>query len=528
MGFRWNPLVVAAALAVFPAMAQASDSHYGDALLYIDASTDTLHDMGLDVWTHRSTQRGAMVRVTPQQMATLDATGWSYTIVDPDLGTRLDAEATRLAGGPGPLPGGLPANYHDDYRDFDTTLDRIAAIAAAESERTTIVEVGTSLEGRPIRGLSITNPGPADRPVILVQGTQHAREWISTAASIYAAEQYASASSGGYLDNQLDQVVLVVVPVVNPDGYTFSWEDERLWRKNRRDGIGVDLNRNWGVAWGGDGASDEPEAPNYHGPNAFSEPETVAMRDFINADPNMIALLDVHSFGQLLLYPWGYGFDNPPADALYVDLAQDMSDAMFQVDSTWYQPIQSSELYPAAGNVIDWTYGVHGLHSITIELRPGPGEEPGFLLGPEDIVPTGDELVAAIAQVIDSSLVLGPGTPGDSDGGDGPGPGDDDGTTGDPGGDETTSTSGEPGDSTGGGQGATTSGGGEESGTEPPPTPPAGTAGSDDDSGSSGGDEAGVGTDPGGCGCTTSGRDSGLGWGLLLLAVGSLRRRRRA
>lgn len=527
MGSRFRFIACAAGLLALTsgtANADAPAKHHGDMLLQIEASPDEVHALGLDVWTHSTSSPRVLTRVTALQRATLDASGLQYIIVDPNLGVQLDAEVARLNAVVQPTAGGgLDPSFYEDYRPLDVVFDQLAALTAAYPDRVAIVEVGTSLEGRPIRGVRITNPGgPDDRPVVVVQACMHAREWVSVSSAMYAAERFAEASEGGLLNFLLDETELVIVPVVNPDGYVYSWDEERLWRKNRRDEHGVDLNRNWSVAWGGDGSSGIPDEGNYRGTAPFSEPESTAMRDFISADPDTIAMLDVHAFGQFLLYPWGFDYVDSGDDVLFEDLAQDMSDSIFQVNSQWYQPLQSSDFYPAAGNAIDWAYGVEGLYSVTIELRPTFESREGFVLGPEHIVPTGEELVAGIAELMESSIALGPGEPGDSGGAvdDGDPPGDttnatDDGST------DTGPIATDDGDSDGASDGQTSG-----------PTPsdsgplPGGTAGNS--TGSDGTDsDGGQAGEPSGCSCK-AGDDqrSGAAWWLLGL-IGFVGRRRR-
>lgn len=510
-------MIVAALLAAgaSTSASAAPRRHDGDALVRVQAWPDDVASLGLDVWTHDAAGPSVVARVTLQQRALLDVSGYEYVVIDPDLGPQVEAERARLLSAP-PVLGGLDPAYYADYRSFQAVLARLAALVVAQPQRVSHVDVGLSLEGRLIRGVRITNPGPAGRPVVLVQACQHAREWISVSSAVFAAEQFATAPAGGALDGLLDEVELVIVPVVNPDGYVYSWDVERFWRKNRRDELGVDLNRNWSVVWGGEGASDDPLAENYHGAAPFSEPESSAMRDFIAAEPEMIAFLDLHSYGQLVLYPWGYGPVESPEDALYGDLAADIADAMWQPHQQWYAPLQSADLYPAAGNAHDFTYGVHGLYSVTLELRPSSDDEGGFVLPPQFITPTGDEVVIAISELIAASVALGPGEPGGSDG---------DGEAGD-GGSEGDGTTG----ALGGTTGEASSGGLEAgSGTPVPPgetdgeSPPGGTGGTSDDG--SRGDPPQSGDGGEGCGCRQGQRGGAAWWGLAPLVL-ALRRRR--
>lgn len=109
-----------------------------------------------------------------------------------------------------------------------------------------------------------------------------------------------------------------ILPVANPDGYEYTHTVDRLWRKNRG-GVGkgrcagVDLNRNFGYKWGGQGASRQPCSEIFAGTSAFSEPETMAQFKFMDQTAaNFQGFLTFHSYGQYILYPWGYDRVVPP------------------------------------------------------------------------------------------------------------------------------------------------------------------------------------------------------------------------
>jgi hypothetical protein len=192
----------------------------------------------------------------------------------------------------------------------------------------------------------------------------------------------------------VDRTVLWVVPVVNPDGYQHSWASDRYWRKNRRGGYGVDLNRNFSVGWGGRGSSKNRRAQDYHGEHAFSEPESAALRDL--AMRERIALhVDFHSFGQLVLYPWNYSAAPTKDHARYRAIGDRIASAIYAQHEKRYALMQGIELYAAAGTMSDWAYGEAGALSYTIELRPKLGRG-GFVLPPEQIRPTCDEGLAAL------------------------------------------------------------------------------------------------------------------------------------
>jgi carboxypeptidase T len=203
--------------------------------------------------------------------------------------------------------------------------------------------------------------------------------------------------------------------MVNPDGHEHSRAEERLWRKNRRrndDGsFGVDPNRNYGYMWGildVPTSSHVPSDETYVGPRAFSEPETQAVRDLIGCE-RFAGVITYHSYSQLILYPWGYT-EKPIPDVqhrmLMVELAREMQTLIQGVHGKVYVPQQSSELYPTAGDTTDWTYGTYGIPSLTIELRPRTFQEGGFILPPDQIMPTWEENRPAAFRFIEQFLAV--------------------------------------------------------------------------------------------------------------------------
>lgn len=136
------------------------------------------------------------------------------------------------------------------------------------------------------------------------------------------------------------------------------------------------------------GASDYECSDIYAGPTPFSEPETSALRDLVLANVDSIKLyLTFHSYGQYLLYPWGYTSQLPDDWQELHAVAEDVDDAIASMDGTRYIIGSSTNvLYSAAGGSDDWCKGVGGIAlSYTIEL-PGGGVW-GFDLPPERIDP---------------------------------------------------------------------------------------------------------------------------------------------
>ena len=174
-----------------------------------------------------------------------------------------------------------------------------------------IQTIGRSSQGQPLKVAHISSGGGGggNKPAIFIDGGIHAREWISPATVTYLVREFVE-NSAKY-SSILSKADLYILPLLNPDGYSYSRSKDRLWRKNRAKNkgtcSGVDLNRNFGYKWGGAGSSGNPCEEHYRGPRAFSEPESRALRDFLLARKGRVAMyLTFHSYGQMILYPWGY------------------------------------------------------------------------------------------------------------------------------------------------------------------------------------------------------------------------------
>ena len=238
--------------------------------------------------------------------------------------------------------------------------------------------------------------GGAGKPAIFIDGGIHAREWISPATVTYLIKEFVENSA--QYSKILSKVDIYFLPLVNPDGYEFSRKSDRLWRKNRSHTdrgkcAGVDLNRNFGYKWGGKGSSNNQCSETYRGPRPFSEPESRAMRDFIMARRRNIRMyITFHSYGQMILYPWGYD----RVDAKDSGELHRMGSVGARAMGRKYQVGSAAGVnYEAAGASDDWAKGGAGIkYSYTIEL-PDTGRYK-FLLPTNRILTTAREATRAI------------------------------------------------------------------------------------------------------------------------------------
>ncbi|KAL1122369.1 hypothetical protein AAG570_003774 [Ranatra chinensis] len=259
--------------------------------------------------------------------------------------------------------------------------------------------IGKSAEGRKIKLLSITSGGD-NKPAIWIDGGLHAREWISPASATYIQQQLVELRDNH--EQLLQKYDWYILPVANPDGYEYTRNKDRLWRKSRhryQSCVGVDLNRNFGYQWK---SSRGCRREDYSGPSPFSEPETRAIRDYILAHKNIKAYISLHSYSQMWLIPWGYT-DEKPKDYYEIYLpAEKAVEAIKKVRGTEYLLGTPAELlYTSQGSSDDWAKGSAGIdYAYTIEL-PDTGDY-GFVLPSSQIKPVGHELWTGIKAFAES------------------------------------------------------------------------------------------------------------------------------
>ncbi|XP_039756453.1 carboxypeptidase B-like [Pararge aegeria] len=259
--------------------------------------------------------------------------------------------------------------------------------------------IGKSYEGKDLKILRISDGNPNNKAVF-IDGGIHAREWISPATVTYFINQIAE--NFDEESDDMKQIDWYFLPVVNPDGYEYTHLVDRLWRKNRkpsftgRQCFGTDLNRNFGYRWGGKGASNNPCSEIFRGSRSFSEPESRAVSEFIKTSvANFSAYLTYHSYGQYLLYPWGYDNAVPPDHKDLDVVGKSIAEAIERAGGSKYSVGSSSGLlYPASGGSDDWVKAQGVKYTFTIELSD-TGRY-GFILPTTKIEPVARESLAGL------------------------------------------------------------------------------------------------------------------------------------
>ncbi|XP_031347047.1 carboxypeptidase B-like isoform X2 [Photinus pyralis] len=259
----------------------------------------------------------------------------------------------------------------DQYQRYQNIQDYLYRLNGTYKRLVTVEHFGVSVENRNLTSIKISTGGNFKKPLIFIDAGIHAREWIGPAQALYVIHRLVENPS---LSSLVKNVNWLIVPLVNPDGYEYSHMD-RLWRKNRAKGKicdGVDLNRNFDFQWLHSGASRSECSNNFAGVRPFSEPESLALSKIIAKHAESTSIyISLHAAAQSILYPWGYTTDLPDNGQELHDLAQNLTEAVYRVNSTQYKVGSSANiLYADSGTSRDWAYAVANIKlAYTIELK---------------------------------------------------------------------------------------------------------------------------------------------------------------
>ncbi|XP_058834022.1 carboxypeptidase B1-like [Topomyia yanbarensis] len=330
----------------------------------------------LDFW-HLSKRLNdkAQVLVPPKEQRTFVAdlmkNGFQYSVLVHDVENTIDDYSASVASRKPVSAEDRILHGYLRHSDVNQYLDELASKFPAKVK---VEQIATSYEGRPLKTITINDK--RNNSVIFLDAGIHAREWIAPATALYAINQLVENANENA--DILSNLTWVILPVVNPDGYEYSHQMERFWRKTRKPAgkcIGTDGNRNFDFHWGEVGASSSACSETYKGDAPFSEPETRAVRDEISKLKGQCKFyLSLHSYGNYLLYPWGYTSDLPDTWRDIDEVAQAGAAAIEQATGTKYTVGSSTnELYAAAGGSDDWAFAKADVPVAIVMELPGGG-----------------------------------------------------------------------------------------------------------------------------------------------------------
>jgi len=240
--------------------------------------------------------------------------------------------------------------------------------------------VTPSIGGNPIKWIKISdNPDSTSEgePQILHTSIHHAREPVSLMQLVfymwYLLENY---DVNPDVQNIVNNTEIYFVPVVNPDGYLYNQVTDPngggFWRKNRKNGNGVDNNRNYNFfidgnpnngVWSGPGSSPDPNSGVYHGPSPFSEIENQAIKYFVEQHEFVMAFNN-HTSGELLYFPHAYADVATPDEELFIGITDEL------VSQNGFNNLRDS---PFSGDSDDYMYGGVGTHDKILAFTPEIG-----------------------------------------------------------------------------------------------------------------------------------------------------------
>jgi len=355
----------------------------------------------LDFWSDPSVKRRTDFMVPPQAKVEveryLQQFGIKYEVAVDDVQKVVEKDKVTRTNRQEPTAG---MNWRE-YQRLNVIHNWVDALARHTPHVASVSSIGKSSFGRDLKMLKVSSNPEKNNPAIFIDGGIHAREWISPAVVTYIMGKLMTFETNDR--DLLENVDWYFLPVVNPDGYEYTHNEDRLWRKSRSrhttgdDCVGVDLNRNFDFHWGENGVKDDPCANTYPGPSAFSDPESNATANFMIQNSRKIrAYITFHSYSQLMLTPYGYTEDLPDDYDQLESVGKRAIRALEAVHGTEYEVGAPSHiLYSNSGSSRDFAKGVPGIkYSYTIELRDQG--EVGFLLPPNEILPTCEETWEAV------------------------------------------------------------------------------------------------------------------------------------
>lgn len=299
------------------------------------------------------------------------------------------------------------------YRPLESVDAWLDLLQQTYPQIVTIEVIGDTYEGRPYKVVHVSVPDSdiahEEKKTIVITGGVHAREWISVSTTLYCLyELLVHYESSPDAWRELAKLDFLFTPVLNPDGYVYSWEHDRLWRKNRQPTdveacTGIDIDHSFDFHWT---KSSEPScSEDYAGEHPFEAYEARIWDSYLNAtnDKHKIyGYLDLHLYSQEILYPYAYSCEETPRDEEnLLELAYGISKTIRLKSNKYYAVApacldRDSDLIPdlGAGTALDYMYHHKAYWAFQIKLRDSGSH--GFLLPAKYIQPVGEEISAAL------------------------------------------------------------------------------------------------------------------------------------
>jgi len=319
--------------------------------------------LDLDVWATNRIEGWADVMVPPTRTSVFDRY-FPYEVRFENVQTTLDEhyEDMRIAASRG--RGSWNSTKEFDYFPLTGEVSAFINEKVAENPgRAQRITIGSTYNGNSIFGIRLGLH--AQGPVFFINCGIHAREWITVTTCCYIIDQLLGEDPAG--DEILSRWSVIIVPILNIDGYDYTHNSDRLWRKDREPNpgstcIGTDMNRNYGVGWGGSGSSPSACAETYRGGSAYSSFGIYYLVEYLNQFINsgrLVGFMDIHAYGAMFMCPWGNTYNLPPAqdyNRMYAEMEGACNDIYDVNGRTYAYGSVGNVIYLAAGGSNDWAY----------------------------------------------------------------------------------------------------------------------------------------------------------------------------
>lgn len=300
--------------------------------------------------------------------------------------------------------------FFREYRPLETINAWLDIIEQTFPEIVTLEDIGQTFEHRSYKVVhfSVKDDEAEHQPkkTIVITGGVHAREWISVSSVLYTIYSMLNY----YQENPtiFANLDFLFIPVLNPDGYEYTWNTDRLWRKNRQQTIlprcfGIDIDHSYDYHW--TYSSDWACGEDYSGEEPFEAIESKIWNDYLNAtndDHKIYGYIDLHSYSQEILYPYAYSCnENPRDEENLIELAYGIAKSIRLQTGKTYNVLPACQdkdldLLPdlGSGSALDFMYHNKAFWAYQLKLRDSGSH--GFLLPGKYIIPVGKEIYAGI------------------------------------------------------------------------------------------------------------------------------------
>lgn len=324
-----------------------------------------------------------------------------YLIEEQENSMRRVAKSSRIVG---------------TYARYAQVMEFMENLEKDNPDLVSLYSAGTTFEERDIKVVKLATA--SGKKGIWIDCGIHAREWVSVSTCVYFINQMIVDYRGGKesVQNLLNNYEFHIMPIVNPDGYEYTFTGYRLWRKNRFPNyavasscIGTDVNRNFDYKWMFSGSSSYPCSDIYAGNAGGSELETQAVKKAIrDNEGNWESFVTLHSYGGYWMPPWAWGSETPEDYSVLEAYSNIACDAIKNVHGEVFKvgtPYMTLN-YAASGGSYDWAKAITGIkYAFAVELRPSstsPDNRYGFMLPESKAILAGEETYAGLVTLFEA------------------------------------------------------------------------------------------------------------------------------